>query len=739
MVSVESLYRTRAARTALFLVMTVVLLGLQPAGVLAHSAFLGSSPEPGERLDSSPSGVVLTFTEPLNQKLSRASLASVRSGKKVPAVLKVTSGSRFIITPRVRLARGPYRVEWHSVSTEDGHALEGSFSFGVRAAATGSEHAVEQSPLARDGWLRVLARSFQYALMILFVGALFLRALIRTPHGSSWLLPNIEVEGIDNGRAARRERSLLLWLGPATVVAAVVAVVVEAADAAGGISPSGLRDFLLTNLPGLARLSVVVLIAAAWLLTLMRSRLAWVPAAAALGGIAISGHANSASPRIPAVLTDWVHLLAGTVWLGGIALIVIVWWPTLRRAKASERSVVARKVLPAFGRVALPAFLLTVTAGLINAVTELGHIQALWESTYGQVLLVKIALVALIAVASYFHVYRLRPRLLERSSSEQKFDRWHWRMLKAEPLLGIGVVVAAGLLVTFPLPPRQLGEADREPAKATACDPCPLPLPKKDELAIAEHAGSRLIAAWIRHTPTGLAGEVRGFDVRGNPLREPVTITGAKQKACGSGCWRFTTKQQSALRVAVTERGRRYTAVLPVTWVTDGTQRARQLLEGAQATMRSLSTVRETEQVTSGPGSFARTDYVLKAPDRLRYRTDGRVENVTIGKRSWQRVQGGSWQRQRSDGLAFRTRSWFRWTPYARVIRLLAIRTEGGRYVAELALMDPGTPVWQYLTIDLRTKRVLRQRLITNGHFMMQRFFAFNRPVQIRPPTTSPK
>lgn len=38
--------------------------------------------------------------------------------------------------------------------------------------------------------------------------------------------------------------------------------------------------------------------------------------------IALSGHANSAEPRPLAVATDWLHLLAGAVWMGGLAQIV---------------------------------------------------------------------------------------------------------------------------------------------------------------------------------------------------------------------------------------------------------------------------------------------------------------------------------------------------------------------------------------------------------------------------------
>src|SRR5436190_1809727 len=118
----------------------------------AHSAFLGSTPEPGTRLSRAPLRVTLSFTESLNDRLSKASLVDA-DGKRV-TVSSAVSGKRLAVTPTRRLARGAYRVSWHTVSTEDGHALEGSFSFGVRAPAVGNDHDVQVSPLARDGWVR---------------------------------------------------------------------------------------------------------------------------------------------------------------------------------------------------------------------------------------------------------------------------------------------------------------------------------------------------------------------------------------------------------------------------------------------------------------------------------------------------------------------------------------------------------------------------------------------------------
>ena len=728
------LFSSRALRLVMRgLAAAALTLAAGAAPASAHSAFLGSSPQPGTRLEQSPPKVALRFTEPLETRLSRVTLVAVDSGDELPAQVSTPSAKELAVVSGVPLLRGAYRVEWHTVSTLDGHALEGSFSFGVGAPAAGGEHSLEQSPLARDGWLRVIARAVMYATLLLFAGALLLEALFGSGRReSSWLVPPGAPEA-DHLRS--RLRALVLDSGLVATGAAAAAAVADAADAAGSLSASRLTDYLFGGLPGFARVATVLLVAAATLLATRGRRLGAAPAAMALLAVAASGHASSADPRAPAVLLDWVHLLAAAVWLGGIALIAAVWGPGLRRGGRRLRLYVTREVLPAFGRVALPAFILVASTGAVSALVQLGDVEALWETAYGRVLMAKIALVGLIATASYTHALRLRPRLLAANPHpDERVERRHWRLLRSEPLLGLGVITAVAFLVAFPLPPRQLGEADEAAAAEQPCDPCPLPKPEAGELAVAEHAGSMLIAGWLRRSGERLSGTVRVQGIDGKPAGVRATVLRARQSACGRGCWRFSTSPMAAtLDVAVSERGRRYVAHLPARWRAGESRRARRLLARAQRTMSRVRSLREVETVTSGPGSFARTVYRLRAPDRFAYETDGGSASVVVGGRQWFRAPGNDWQRQRysGGGPPFRTRSWFRWTPFAQQVRLLR---EGPR-LAELALMDPGTPVWLRLTVDLRTMRTVRERMIAAGHYMTRRYLAFNGLVDIQPPS----
>jgi len=292
------------------------------------------------------------------------------------------------------------------------------------------------------------------------------------------------------------------------------------------------------------------------------------------------------------------------------------------------------------------------------------------------------------------------------------------------------VIAAVAGLVAFPLPPRQLDDAGQ--AQAAVCDPCPLPRPARDELGVASSAGANVVAGWIRRSPEAVTGTVRLLDRDGKPSKVPVELPGARASSCGDGCRRFRLPPSAReVAVEVRERGRAYATTLPATWKPDGNARARALLRRAERTMRSLRGVRELETLSSGPGTGATTEYRLAAPDRLEWKTGRGVRSVVIGRRQWIRQPGLSWNEgDYGSGLAFKTRSWFAWSRYAREVRLLGERD--GRAV--IALMDEGTPVWFRLTVDLATDRVVAEQMIARARFLDTRLTDFGRRFRIEAP-----
>jgi copper transport protein len=734
-----SALRSRPGRSALSVAAALLLACVAPATAWGHAAFVESTPAAGARVETGPAEITLAYTEPLDRELTEARLIDARSGAEIPVVTRSERERELTLQPQRRLDRAPYRVEWHTVSTVDGHALEGSFGFGVRTAAVAVEQDLEQSPLAREGWIRIAARAVFYAALFFFAGGVLLTALLSRRDPGGWLAPPslepaLRAAGPERQVVAERAWRRTLDAGRLALAAAVVVALAEAADASGGIALDGVSQFLFSNGAGLARAGTVVAVAMAVLLAtrLPLAAAAWL--ALAFLAIAYGGHASSASERGLALVTDWIHLVAGAIWVGGIAQVAATWVPLALRGRRELGIAAARSVLPRFGRLALPAFLVVASTGLANALIQLGRPEALFETGYGRVLAVKIGLVALIALASYGHAFRLRPALVAANPHPPPgAARRHWRLLGSEPWLGLAAVAAAGTLVAFPLPPQQLGEAGEAEA-AAPCDPCPLAQARDDQLAVAESLGTRIAAVWIRRDAEHLHGRLELLDTDGAPTDAPVSIAGAELTDCGEGCRRFESPLAAELTVSAEEEGESYTATLPATWDAGRSEEARRLLARAQAGMRALDSLRLDETTTSGVGPGVEVRYRFAAPDRMAYVTDGGARVVAIGRTGYSRAPGGRWDREPFGADGFQVARMFRWTPYARSVRWLGGHREGGRSLVEVALFDPATPFWFRLTIDRRRGLVLDERMIATAHFMDRRYHSFERPVKIRAP-----
>src|SRR2546422_899721 len=158
----------------------------------------------------------------------------------------------------------------------------------------------------------------------------------------------------------------------------------------------------------------------------------WLLLSAVIGALAASGHGAAIHPTWWGITVDGVHLLAAGVWAGGILALAT------QRPPGGWRSQAGRDLLVRFSPPALTAFTFTVGFGVIQAIQELGTAHNLVGSSYGQVLLVKIGLVALMVPASVVAWRLRRPSFL----------------LEAPPALF--VVAPAGVRAAFPIPPSRL-------------------------------------------------------------------------------------------------------------------------------------------------------------------------------------------------------------------------------------------------------------------------------------------
>ena len=143
-----------------------------------------------------------------------------------------------------------------------------------------------------------------------------------------------------------------------------------------------------------------------------------------------------------------LHLLAGGLWIGTLAVLAITVIPRgVRRELGRNGSPSIAQVVARFSSLSLFAVALLVASGLVTAWRHLKYLSALWTTPYGYVLLAKLAMVAVVAALGAFNGRRVSPVL----GAEGGASRLQ-RSSRAELVAAAVVLALTALLVSVPSP-----------------------------------------------------------------------------------------------------------------------------------------------------------------------------------------------------------------------------------------------------------------------------------------------
>ena len=169
--------------------------------------------------------------------------------------------------------------------------------------------------------------------------------------------------------------------------------------------------------------------------------LATVVALAMCAFPALTGHASgSENLGVLLIPADTLHVLAAGSWIGGL-LFVLVADGRERRRGGPDGSLLA-DLVPVFSPVALVSAGVLLATGTVAAFVHVESVDALFASTYGRLLLAKVALVLLVMVLGAINWRRLTPLLLD-----EKADAPIRRNAIRELVIAQLVIVVTALLV----------------------------------------------------------------------------------------------------------------------------------------------------------------------------------------------------------------------------------------------------------------------------------------------------
>jgi copper transport protein len=165
------------------------------------------------------------------------------------------------------------------------------------------------------------------------------------------------------------------------------------------------------------------------------------------------GHAGQTSPRGVAVLLDWLHLVSGSVWVGGLIGLLVVW----RSLPAAKRVAGLVVCVPRFSNVAFISVLVLLGTGVGAAVLHLPVLDALWLTSYGQVILIKAGILLAALLLASVNLLRTKPGL-SRAEVGEASARLLRRLVTGEALLVAGAILAAAVLSSLAPPPPAFAE-----------------------------------------------------------------------------------------------------------------------------------------------------------------------------------------------------------------------------------------------------------------------------------------
>jgi copper transport protein len=434
-----------------------------PAAASAHAYLIKTSPVASGVLDTPPREAALTFDEAVEPRFAIVSVTDA-SGKQQttgPAQRSAANPDTLLVPLAPQLPQGWYLIYWRAISV-DGHPVQGAFTFAVGP----NPGPAPQFPVPRVSATAItpqllIARWAVFVTVMSAIGLFVLRMLIARP------------------AVRRAPGTSLRALSVAFLVLSMLGLVTIPVYLDFAIANDSLRSvFDLGALVPLFRVTAfgrgyldmelcfALFCVAAWIALwvdrpdrearsvaeLLALTGALLAAAAVLIVPGAVGHAGQTAPRGLSMALDFVHLTSGSVWLGGLIGLLVLWLSLTVAGRVGALTV----VVPRFSNVAFVSVLVLLGTGTGATIIHMPAVNALWGTSYGVAILVKIGLLTAALALGAVNLTRTKPGLIaarQRPEGGESTAGLLRRLISGEALLIGSAVFAAAVLSSLAPPP----------------------------------------------------------------------------------------------------------------------------------------------------------------------------------------------------------------------------------------------------------------------------------------------
>ncbi|MGZ8706595.1 MAG: copper resistance protein CopC [Gaiellaceae bacterium] len=450
------------------LTLTAAMMLALPAAAWAHAVLVRTTPLPSSLVNRTPPVVLLTYSETVEPRFAVVSVTSAAGRQQIAGSPRRSAANpKTLVVPLRRLSQGWYLVYWRAVSV-DGHPVRGAFTFAVGPNPGPAPQFPVPSISETAATPRlVTARAIVFLSVMAAIGLFILRIATARPVVRRVSGTRLDAVSVAFGIAA----VIALIATPVYVVMATAQFALRSVFDFGNVLPlvrdsafgRGLLELELTF-----ALFVLAAALALWVDRPERARRSIAELLSSVGALlaagatllvpGLSGHAAQTSPRGLSLALDWLHLTAGSLWVGGLIGLLVLWWSL----PAARRVAGLMVCVPRFSNTAFVSVLALIGSGVGASLIHVPTFSSLWQTSYGQALLVKIGLLGAALLLAQVNLLRTKPRLAasrDRPELGTGAAALLRRLVSGEILLVAGAVVAAAVLSSLPPPAKALAAA----------------------------------------------------------------------------------------------------------------------------------------------------------------------------------------------------------------------------------------------------------------------------------------
>ncbi|MGN5648680.1 copper resistance CopC/CopD family protein [Bacillus sp. Brlt_9] len=427
-------------RLGAWLLIACVLIISMPKSASAHAHIVKSNPAENETLKKAPSVVKIEFDEDIQVSHFNTLFVRDTSGKRVDlkdAHIEKKNKKLLEAGLKENLKDGLYSIQWKVISA-DGHPIQGVIPFRIGSAEAGADDIQVEEMGYVPQIDMIMERGVLYTSFSLFIGVLFFNLIMYK----------------GNAISVQSRSKKIIWISLIGIFISLLFNLPLQAKINADVSWLEASDLLLLketlqlSVFGYVWITQMVLISSLIVVTYfamkcekLSSVKVWsIPIVLFIGILvmkAFNSHAYGLKFKDIAVVMDFLHLFAASLWIGGLSSIILL----LR--KEDDKWSKYWDMIKRFSPWATGAVIVILITGLFNSTFFIPTIHSLFDTKYGLALLVKMLLFIFMGILGIVHYVKGKMRAQQGLGAT----------VKIEFTIGIIIFIIVAFMTNVQTPP----------------------------------------------------------------------------------------------------------------------------------------------------------------------------------------------------------------------------------------------------------------------------------------------